>query len=135
MKRLLWPSFLAFSIFAFAEEKYPRHLLVEMEIVSCRGGSGERQDVTARIVRERQVFLYKLQQERLWVTKPIMEPKPYVIVNSPKMSCDELVKRKLNIFERTQKSDECKKKPNSRWWCRHEVFNLLTYPSWLNDYK
>jgi hypothetical protein len=130
-----WLLCLFFPFFAFAEEKYPKHLLTEMEIISCRGGSNERQDVTARVVREREVFLYKLQQPRVWVTKPLTEPKSYVILNSLNKSCDELVNKKLNVFERAQKSDECKKKPSSHWWCRHEVFNLLTYPSWLNDYK
>lgn len=126
---------LLFSFFAFAEEKYPKHLLVEMEVMSCRGENAERLDVTARVAKEKVIYLYKLQQEGKWLTKAQIEPKPFVIYNIAKVSCDELLKRKFNIFERPQKSDACAKKPNSHWSCRHEAYNLLSYPPWLNDYK
>ncbi len=131
---MFW-TILLLSNLALAEEKYPRKILAEMEIISCRGGNGDRQDVTAKVNREKEVFLYKLQQEHKWVPKNMIDPKPYVILNTVKTSCDQLVAKKLVILERAQKSEDCKKKPTSHWWCRHEVFNLLTYPPWLNEYK
>ena len=119
---------------ASAEEKYPKVILVEIEVLNCKGNNLERLEISGKLTREKEIFLYKLPRTDRWVPKTTLEPKNYVFRNTGKKTCQELLKNRFNLFERVQKDQECTKKPRAHWWCSYASYNLLGDPSEYSAY-